>query len=74
MGGDEFAVLLPRTDAHGADAARERVRHALTDRDPELVASIGAATYPLDGDTVADLLRAADHALYAAKAAVRVAI
>lgn len=72
MGGDEFTVLLPDTDAGQADGAVERVRDALTTRDPELVASIGAATYPLDGASVAELLRAADRALYTAKGAVRV--
>ncbi len=71
LGGDEFALLLPEIDAEGAVAAAERLRHSLVDQvleDGQLVtATFGVATYPADGVTPSELLRAADQALYVAK-------
>lgn len=70
-GGDEFAVLLPATDrAVGAQVA-ERVRSAIAALDPDtgsrVTASVGAASLPGDAAGVADLVAAADAALYRAK-------
>jgi diguanylate cyclase (GGDEF)-like protein len=67
VGGDEFVVLLANTD-HGDDAAG-RVRQALL---PVVTsygagASVGFATYPLDGSTLEDLLSTADDRMYQAK-------
>jgi diguanylate cyclase (GGDEF)-like protein len=71
LGGDEFALLLPEIDAEGAVAAAERLRRSLVDQvleDGQLVtATFGIATYPSDGSTPSDLMRAADQALYVAK-------
>jgi diguanylate cyclase (GGDEF)-like protein len=71
LGGDEFALLLPEIDELGAEAAAERLRHALVDEVLEegqlVTATFGIAAYPADGETPTDLLRAADQALYAAK-------
>jgi diguanylate cyclase (GGDEF)-like protein len=74
-GGEEFAVILPETDRAGAEhiAGRicERVRarpmHA-AGREVRLTVSIGVALLPDDGSTPSSLVRAADLALYAAKA------
>ncbi|MFF4340471.1 GGDEF domain-containing protein [Kitasatospora sp. NPDC001540] len=83
-GGEEFLVLLPDTGPEGAAQVAERLcwsvrRHRLTDRhpgesaDPDersgLTASVGLAVLPRDGAHAALLLRAADRALAAARAA-----
>jgi predicted signal transduction protein with EAL and GGDEF domain/CheY-like chemotaxis protein len=78
LGGDEFVALLPEVyDDHDAERVAQRILEAL--RDPVYVAgqecfataSVGIAVYPRDGDNVADLLRNADVAMYAAKTAGR---
>ena len=76
-GGDEFAVILPETDADDARIIAERILEAFRDhpfvgeqRGPvPLAASIGVATFPADGRTATDLIAAADAALYAVKRA-----
>jgi diguanylate cyclase (GGDEF)-like protein/putative nucleotidyltransferase with HDIG domain len=71
VGGEEFALVLPGTDAPGAHTLAERLRDELRDefaRDViPLTISFGIATYPEHGETAASILRAADEALYAAK-------
>jgi diguanylate cyclase (GGDEF)-like protein len=62
IGGDEFAVLLPATQADGARETAER----LSERTAVPI-SIGIAIYGQDGHTLEELARAADAALYAAK-------
>lgn len=82
IGGEEFAVLLPEVDRAAGLAVAERLRIVLernasagsTDRHaPDGAAysvSIGAAT--LDGaESISELLKRADEALYQAKAAGR---
>ena len=67
-GGDEFAFLLPHTDAVGALQVAERARQAVAgDRTSTVSASIGVATFPTDGATATDVLLAADRACYVAK-------
>jgi diguanylate cyclase (GGDEF)-like protein len=76
-GGDEFALILPDTDATEAAAAAERLQTAFRTtpfeadrRSPYFLgASIGISTYPSGGRTPAELLAAADERLYAAKRA-----
>ena len=77
-GGEEFVVVLPETDLEGAGHLAERIRESVraqpmhtSSGDLELTVSIGVAVYPTDGDAPAALVRAADRALYAAKAAGR---
>ncbi|HEX7950446.1 MAG TPA: GAF domain-containing protein [Candidatus Limnocylindrales bacterium] len=65
-GGDEFAFLLPHTDGDGARHVAERARHAVRSTWRPMSASIGLATYPTDGATPAEVLRAADRACYVA--------
>jgi diguanylate cyclase (GGDEF)-like protein/excisionase family DNA binding protein len=66
-GGDEFAFLLPHTDGPGALLAAERARQAVHSTDRAVSASVGVATFPLDGTTPTDILLAADRACYVAK-------
>lgn len=73
IGGDEFAALLPDTDAEGAAqvAAKllERVAQPclVGEHELSLTLSVGIAMYPADGDTVEELTRCADTAMYRAK-------
>ena len=75
-GGDEFAFVLPGTDGAGAlrvaDRARDAVRRVAdqpvwTTSGSVVSASIGVATFPVDGATAEDVLLAADRACYVAK-------
>jgi diguanylate cyclase (GGDEF)-like protein len=80
-GGDEFAVLLPETDAAGGLAVAERVRQAVEDlkmtSGPEsnghrITVSVGAATIvPSPQEHPTSLIAAADRALSVAKRAGR---
>ncbi|WP_432514927.1 GGDEF domain-containing protein [Kineococcus sp. SYSU DK001] len=68
-GGEEFAVLLPRTTPAQAQVLVERLRAAVAaGTEPRVTCSVGIAA--ADGDA-AQVLAAADRALYAAKAAGR---
>ncbi len=75
LGGEEFCMVLPDTDAAGAVALAERLRKETTrtlrdQLDIEVTVSIGIATAvgPVDAER---LLVEADRALYAAKRAGR---
>jgi diguanylate cyclase (GGDEF)-like protein len=82
LGGEEFAILLPESDRGEANAIAERIRGAIMDapRRPEgggapgCTISAGVATHDAAGETIVELLRRADHALYAAKASGRNAV
>jgi diguanylate cyclase (GGDEF)-like protein len=76
-GGDEFAVLLPRSDAQDLAAIADRIRVAVeavgapgsawgAGRMP-VSASIGIAAYPEDGTDDEQVLLAADRACFVAK-------
>jgi len=69
-GGEEFCVLLSNTSSAGAEALIDQLRHLL--RSGALTArpafSAGIATWT-EGESNHDLLKRADRALYAAKAA-----
>ena len=69
-GGEEFLVLLPKCEHAGAVEAANRIRDRLSEEvfpGGKLTMSIGAASYPLQGDTPEALIGAADAALYQAK-------
>jgi diguanylate cyclase (GGDEF)-like protein len=77
-GGEEFVIILPGMAQEAAVQRAELVRRAIEgapiEAGPETVqitASIGVAVYPDHGTTGPELLRAADAALYGAKAAGR---
>jgi diguanylate cyclase (GGDEF)-like protein len=68
-GGEEFVVVLPETDLAGAERFAERLRRTIEAHsvgDMHTSASCGVATM-LSEDSVAELLGAADEALYRAK-------
>ncbi len=75
-GGEEFLVLLPSTEGEDAVQVAEAARVAIsaihvTGIDRRITASAGVATLPLDAGDPVSLFRAADRALYAAKASGR---
>ena len=71
IGGDEFALLLPGVDAHGAEALMEDIRR-LVDLNNQfypgilLSLSMGAATNRA-GERLEDVVKRADLAMYQAK-------
>ena len=71
-GGDEFAVLLPKTDPFKAEKIAERIYKAfirvkeVKDR-PSLGISIGIASYPMHGKSIEDILSKADRSMIFAK-------
>ena len=71
LGGEEFLVLLPDTDAPAAARVAEKLRDevACARTAVPVTVSIGVATW--DGEAPEDLLQRADEALYAAKEAGR---
>jgi diguanylate cyclase (GGDEF)-like protein len=74
-GGEEFLVLLPDTDQRTARDVAEKLRLAIAGADissmGSLTASFGVASFPEDAGECEQLIRKADRALYAAKAAGR---
>jgi diguanylate cyclase (GGDEF)-like protein len=72
-GGEEFILLLPDTTREGGVVLAEKLRRALgglilPDVERRVTASFGVASLPDDGIDAATLVRAADRALYQAKA------
>jgi predicted signal transduction protein with EAL and GGDEF domain/FixJ family two-component response regulator len=74
LGGDEFVALLPEI-SDDADAQRVAARILEVMRDPIIIgeqecfvtASVGIAIFPRDGNSVADLMRNSDVAMYSVK-------
>jgi diguanylate cyclase (GGDEF)-like protein/PAS domain S-box-containing protein len=73
LGGDEFIVLLPNTDAQGAEHVAQKLLEVVTKAyqieayDLNVTASMGIAIYPEDGADLETLSRNADAAMYRAK-------
>jgi two-component system, cell cycle response regulator len=75
-GGEEFVVVMPETDLHVASLVAERLRRSIA-AEPfviskgasrvEVTISIGLTTLEQKGESVADVLKRADNALYRAK-------
>lgn len=65
-GGDEFVLILPETDADAARLVAQRITKKLAEdgEEPKLSVSIGMAVYPTDGETIHEILGAADRDLY----------
>ena len=68
-GGDEFAIVLIDADPGMANRIAQRVQKALREgrEQPPLTVSIGMSASPEDGQTVPELLQAADRHLYKRK-------
>ena len=72
IGGDEFVVLLPGTDARAAVNVLDRVRHVVSARccgDAPLTLSVGIATFRFPPATVDAMVAEADDLMYRAKRA-----
>ena len=79
LGGDEFVVLLPELDSNPTVAAAQarsvglKMQEALTPtfdiagHKLNISCSIGIALYPLDQESIHDILKQADTAMYRAK-------
>jgi diguanylate cyclase (GGDEF)-like protein len=73
--GDEFLVILPATAREQAQIIADRVRRAVAEHRSRfgnkamvrLRVSIGAATFPDDGQDMSSLIAVADAAMYADK-------
>lgn len=80
-GGDEFTVILPGADGQSARRVAERIRAAIMSVGEQgtvwaegglaISASIGLATYPVDGARPDEILLAADRACFVSKRAGR---
>lgn len=74
-GGDEFVLILPDSSAEFAAQRAEEMRLSVSHTALQyqsrsmkpMKLSFGVATYPADGQTAHDMLRAADYALFRAK-------
>ena len=66
-GGDEFTFLLPNTNGDGVLRVADRARQAVRATRGTMSASLGVATFPVDGSTPAEILLAADRACFVAK-------
>ncbi|MFH1441787.1 MAG: sensor domain-containing diguanylate cyclase [Candidatus Omnitrophota bacterium] len=75
-GGEEFTVILPKTDKEEAFLIAERIRqdiekyrfvHEELLSQKKLTVSIGLSSYPNDGKTPAELIAYSDKVLYCAK-------
>jgi diguanylate cyclase (GGDEF)-like protein len=78
FGGDEFCIVLPETEWHGALEVAQRVREAISARpmleEPlgegkgmAMTASFGIASYPLHAASKEDLVQTADRAMQSVK-------
>ena len=78
VGGDEFIVILPGEENHNRIAqiadmvmSASHREYDISGRNIHMSASIGVTVYPTDGNNVEEILKNADSAMYAAKAAGR---
>ncbi|MGD9714567.1 MAG: GGDEF domain-containing protein, partial [Thermomicrobiales bacterium] len=76
FGGEEFLMILPETASEGAWIAADRLLRSIREQSRidglpgrAVTASIGLASFPVDGRSAKTLLAASDRALYAAKRA-----
>ena len=74
-GGDEFVVLLPQTGKESATVVARRLHQRMNEArfiadenlNLHVTASLGLASFPVDANTKAELVRLADEAMYLVK-------
>jgi len=74
-GGEEFIILLPETDKDGATLSAQKLRTMVEkevilevgNRSEKIAITAGVASYPEDGQTVAEIIAMADKFLYCGK-------
>jgi len=78
FGGEEFVVVMPNIGIDTAFQRAEKLRRSLNSlyvpyggHNLTVTISMGIASYPMNGETREEVLRAADSAMYAAKKAGR---
>jgi diguanylate cyclase (GGDEF)-like protein len=73
FGGDEFALVLPETNAEAAKRVALRICDTVANdgKGPKLSISVGIAIYPRPGNSIESLLSEADAGLYAMKRVLR---
>jgi diguanylate cyclase (GGDEF)-like protein len=82
FGGDEFCILLPETEWHGALEVAERVRESIAGQNflvgrisvpagVKVTASFGIASYPLHARTKEDIILRADRAMQRIKSGTK---
>ncbi len=74
FGGEEFSVVMPNTDIQGAGMVAEKIRKTIEENGVEfnnstvnVTVSLGVSTIDRKNDTLENLVRKADEALYKAK-------
>lgn len=70
IGGDEFALILPETNAEGAAKVSSRIRNSIARvmvAGLGVGASVGVATFPMDASDLTGLFQIADERMYAIK-------
>lgn len=75
FGGDEFVIILLKTDADGANEICSRIKERMEataflsgkQLDIKMTGCFGISSFPRDGDTVDTLLKKADAAMYDVK-------